>query len=129
MRTRTRMRAHRTLLGLVITAILLLVAAIGPSAADNRGGGGARHGGGYRGGVHGGAILTFADYALCLVAGRAVDGGTNSVFAMTVSIAVEFLDAGRTPRRLNTGTPIQSDSQVVTPPVHGNVSRTTSISS
>jgi uncharacterized protein (TIGR00369 family) len=54
----------------------------------------ARHGN-YAGGVHGGAILTFADYALCLVAGRAADGGTNSVFAMTVSIAVEFLDAGR----------------------------------
>ena len=38
--------------------------------------------------------LTFADYALCLVAGRAADGGTNTSFAMTVSIAVEFLDAG-----------------------------------
>ena len=37
----------------------------------------ARHGN-YRGGVHGGAILTFADYALCLVAGRAADGGTNT---------------------------------------------------
>src|ERR1044071_10387644 len=54
----------------------------------------ARHGT-YAGGVHGGATLTFADYALCLVAGRAADGGTNSSFAMTVSIAVEFLDAGR----------------------------------
>ena len=53
-----------------------------------------RHGN-YAGGVHGGAILTFADYALCLVAGRAADGGTNRSFAMTVSIAVEFLDAGR----------------------------------
>lgn len=53
-----------------------------------------RHGN-YAGGVHGGATLTFADYALCLVAGRAADGGANSVFAMTVSIAVEFLDAGR----------------------------------
>ena len=53
-----------------------------------------RHGN-YAGGVHGGAILTFADYALCLVAGRAADGGTNSSFAMTVSIAVEFLDGGR----------------------------------
>src|SRR5260370_10222016 len=53
-----------------------------------------RHGN-YAGGVHGGAILTFADYALCLVAGRAADEGTNSSFAMTVSIAVEFLDAGR----------------------------------
>jgi len=53
-----------------------------------------RHGN-YAGGVHGGATLTFADYALCLVAGRAADGGTNTVFAMTVSIAVEFLDAGR----------------------------------
>ena len=49
----------------------------------------------YAGGVHGGAILTFADYALCLVAGRAADGGTNSSFAMTVSIAVEFLSPGR----------------------------------
>src|SRR6476660_2532810 len=53
-----------------------------------------RHGN-YRGGVHGGATLTLADYALCLVAGRAADGGTNTSFAMTVSIAVEFLDAGR----------------------------------
>lgn len=49
----------------------------------------------YAGSVHGGAILTFADYALCLVAGRAADGGSNSSFAMTVSIAVEFLNAGR----------------------------------
>ncbi|MBM3650128.1 MAG: PaaI family thioesterase [Alphaproteobacteria bacterium] len=49
----------------------------------------------YAGGVHGGLTLTFADYALCLVAGRAADGGTNSSFALTVSIAVEFLDAGR----------------------------------
>ena len=49
----------------------------------------------YSGSVHGGAILTFADYALCLVAGRAADGGSNSSFAMTVSIAVEFLSAGR----------------------------------
>jgi len=54
----------------------------------------ARHGN-YAGGVHGGITLTFADYALCLVAGRAADGGTNTSFAMTVSIAVEFLDAGR----------------------------------
>ena len=46
-----------------------------------------RHGN-YAGGVHGGAILAFADYALCLVAGRAADGGTNTSFAMTVSIAV-----------------------------------------
>jgi uncharacterized protein (TIGR00369 family) len=53
-----------------------------------------RHGN-YAGGVHGGATLAFADYALCLVAGRAADGGTNSSFAMTVSIAVEFLEAGR----------------------------------
>ena len=53
-----------------------------------------RHGN-YAGGVHGGAILTFADYALCLVAGRAADGGTNTSFAMTVSIAVEFLDGAR----------------------------------
>ena len=53
-----------------------------------------RHGN-YWGGVHGGGILTFADYALCLVAGRAADGGTNSSFAMTVSIAVEFLNGAR----------------------------------
>lgn len=49
----------------------------------------------YAGGVHGGTILTFADYALCLVAGRAADGGTNTSFALTVSIACEFLDAAR----------------------------------
>jgi len=54
----------------------------------------ARHGN-YVGGVHGGVILSFADYALCLVAGRAADGGTNTSFAMTVSIAVEFLAAAR----------------------------------
>ena len=54
----------------------------------------ARHGN-YAGGVHGGITLAFADYALCLVAGRAADGGTNTSFAMTVSISVEFLDAGR----------------------------------
>lgn len=53
-----------------------------------------RHGN-YKGGVHGGGILTFADYALCLVAGRAADGGTNTSFAMTVSIAVEFLNGAR----------------------------------
>ncbi|MBI3199049.1 MAG: thioesterase family protein [Rhodospirillales bacterium] len=51
--------------------------------------------GNYAGGVHGGAVLTFADYALCLVAGRAADGGTNSSFAMTVSLAAEFLDGAR----------------------------------
>src|SRR5437660_10350763 len=66
-----------------------------------------RHGN-YAGGVHGGAILTFADYALCLVAGRAADGGTNSVFAMTVSIAVEFLDGGRVGLPLEaSGEPLQ----------------------
>jgi uncharacterized protein (TIGR00369 family) len=66
-----------------------------------------RHGN-YAGGVHGGITLTFADYALCLVAGRAADGGTNSVFAMTVSIAVEFLDAGRLGAPLEaTGEPLQ----------------------
>jgi acyl-coenzyme A thioesterase PaaI-like protein len=65
----------------------------------------ARHGN-YRGGV--GAILTFADYALCLVAGRAADGGTNTSFAMTVSIAVEFLSAGQTGAPLEaTGEPLQ----------------------
>lgn len=67
----------------------------------------ARHGN-YAGGVHGGAILTFADYALCLVAGRAADGGTNTSFALTVSIAVEFLDAGRTGMPLEaSGEPLQ----------------------
>ena len=66
-----------------------------------------RHGN-YAGGVHGGATLAFADYALCLVAGRAADGGTNSSFAMTVSIAVEFLDAGRIGPRLEaSGEPLQ----------------------
>lgn len=66
-----------------------------------------RHGN-YAGGVHGGAILTFADYALCLIAGRAADGGTNSSFAMTVSIAVEFLSAGRIGAPLEaTGEPLQ----------------------
>jgi uncharacterized protein (TIGR00369 family) len=66
-----------------------------------------RHGN-YAGGVHGGITLTFADYALCLVAGRAADGGTNTVFAMTVSIAVEFLDAGRIGPPLEaTGEPLQ----------------------
>jgi uncharacterized protein (TIGR00369 family) len=59
----------------------------------------------YAGGVHGGAILTFADYALCLVAGRAADGGTNTSFAMTVSIAVEFLSAGKV------GTPLEASGE------------------
>src|SRR6185295_5460798 len=66
-----------------------------------------RHGN-YSGGVHGGATLTFADYALCLVAGRAADGGTNTAFAVTVSIAVEFLDAGRVGLPLEaSGEPLQ----------------------
>jgi uncharacterized protein (TIGR00369 family) len=59
----------------------------------------------YAGGVHGGAILTFADYALCLVAGRAADGGTNTSFALTVSIAVEFLSAGKV------GIPLEADGE------------------
>jgi uncharacterized protein (TIGR00369 family) len=63
-----------------------------------------RHGN-YAGGLHGGAILTFADYALCLVAGRAADGGTNTSFAMTVSIAVEFLDSGKV------GLPIEASGE------------------
>jgi uncharacterized protein (TIGR00369 family) len=64
--------------------------------------------GNYAGGVHGGATLTFADYALCLVAGRAADGGTNTAFAVTVSIAVEFLDAGRVGLPLEaSGEPLQ----------------------
>jgi uncharacterized protein (TIGR00369 family) len=67
----------------------------------------ARHGN-YRGGVHGGAILAFADYALCLVAGRAADKGTNTSFAMTVSIAVEFLAAAQTSTPIeSTGEPLQ----------------------
>ena len=62
----------------------------------------------YKGGVHGGAVLAFADYALCLVAGRAADKGTNTSFAMTVSIAVEFLSAGRVGAPLEaTGEPLQ----------------------
>jgi len=66
-----------------------------------------RHGN-YAGGVHGGAILAFADYALCLVTGRAADGGTNSAFAMTVSITVEFLDGGQVGAPLEaTGEPLQ----------------------
>ncbi len=64
----------------------------------------ARHGN-YAGGIHGGAILAFADYALCLVAGRAADGGTNNSFAMTVSITVEFLAAGCV------GAPLQASGQ------------------
>ena len=68
-----------------------------------------RHGN-YAGGVHGGATLAFADYALCLVAGRAADGGTNTSFAMTVSIAVEFLDAGRVGLPLEaSGEPLAGD--------------------
>ena len=59
----------------------------------------------YAGGVHGGAILTFADYALCIVAGRAADGGTNTSFALTVSIAVEFLSAGKI------GIPLEADGE------------------
>jgi uncharacterized protein (TIGR00369 family) len=62
----------------------------------------------YAGGVHGGAILAFADYALCLVAGRAADNGTNSSFAVTVSIAVEFLSPGRVGPPLEaSGEPLQ----------------------
>jgi len=66
-----------------------------------------RHGN-YAGGLHGGAILAFADYALCLVAGRAADAGTNSAFAMTISITVEFLDGGKVGAPLEaTGEPLQ----------------------
>jgi uncharacterized protein (TIGR00369 family) len=49
----------------------------------------------YAGGVHGGTILTLADYTLCLVAGRAADNGTNTSFAMTVNLSCEFLEAAR----------------------------------
>lgn len=67
----------------------------------------------YAGGVHGGAILTLADYALCIVAGRAADGGTNGSFAMTVSIAVEFLNAGRIGPPLEArGEPLQVTSRL-----------------
>jgi len=67
----------------------------------------ARHGN-YKGSAHGGAILALADYALCLVAGRAADGGTNTSFAMTVSIAVEFLNAAEVGAPLEaTGEPLQ----------------------
>jgi uncharacterized protein (TIGR00369 family) len=71
-----------------------------------------RHGN-YAGGVHGGAILAFADYALCLVAGRAADKGTNTCFAMTVSIAMEFLDGGQVGRPLEaSGEPLQVTSRM-----------------
>ncbi len=45
--------------------------------------------------LHGGALITFADYALCLIAGRAADGGTNSSFALTVNLSLEFTEAGK----------------------------------
>jgi uncharacterized protein (TIGR00369 family) len=45
----------------------------------------------YAGGVHGGTILTLADYALCIVAGRAADKGTNSSFALTVNLSCQFV--------------------------------------
>jgi uncharacterized protein (TIGR00369 family) len=51
--------------------------------------------GNYAGRVHGGTTLAFADYALCLVAGRAVDGGTNSSFAVTVNLSCNFLEPAR----------------------------------
>ncbi len=51
--------------------------------------------GNYAGRVHGGTTLAFADYALCLVAGRAADGGTNSSFAMTVNLSCNFLETAR----------------------------------
>lgn len=51
--------------------------------------------GNYAGRVHGGTALAFADYALCLVAGRAVDGGTNTCFAVTVNLSCNFLETVR----------------------------------
>lgn len=45
--------------------------------------------------LHGGAILTFADYALCCTCGHAASGGQMpGSFAMTVSLTVSFLEAG-----------------------------------
>lgn len=61
--------------------------------------------------IHGGAIMTFADYALCLVSGRAADRGTNDSFAMTVTLTVEFLEAGRLGPALEaTGEPLRVTS-------------------
>src|SRR5262249_62080614 len=53
----------------------------------------ARHGN-HAGGVHGGATPALAHYALCLVAGRAARRGSNSGFALTVSITEAVARAG-----------------------------------
>jgi uncharacterized protein (TIGR00369 family) len=57
-----------------------------PTAAEHTNAGGI---------LHGGAILTFADYALCITCGHAASGGKMpGSFAMTVSLTVSFLEAG-----------------------------------
>jgi uncharacterized protein (TIGR00369 family) len=46
--------------------------------------------------LHGGVLLTFADYALCSAAGLAASGGTMpGSFALTLSLTLQFLEAGR----------------------------------
>src|ERR1700722_5408983 len=66
-----------------------------------------RHGN-YVGGVHGGATLAFADYALCLVAGRAADGAPNPPFPMPGGLPVKFRAPGRTAPPLEArGEPLQ----------------------
>ncbi|MBL8675325.1 MAG: PaaI family thioesterase [Rhodospirillales bacterium] len=59
--------------------------------------------------LHGGAILTFADYALCVTCGHAASGGqVPGSFAMTVSLNVQFLAPGRLgPAIESTGTATQ----------------------
>jgi uncharacterized protein (TIGR00369 family) len=45
--------------------------------------------------LHGGVLLTFADYALCSAAGHAASGGQMpGSFAMTLSLTVQFLAGG-----------------------------------
>jgi acyl-coenzyme A thioesterase PaaI-like protein len=45
--------------------------------------------------LHGGVLLTFADYALCAAAGHAASGGQMpGSFAMTLSLTVQFLAGG-----------------------------------
>jgi uncharacterized protein (TIGR00369 family) len=45
--------------------------------------------------LHGGVLLTFADYALCGAAGHAASGGQMpGAFAMTLSLTVQFLAGG-----------------------------------
>ncbi len=48
------------------------------------------------GALHGGVLLTFADYALCTAASFAASGGQMpGSFAMTLSLTVQFLAGGR----------------------------------